>query len=1019
MIGDGAVGVDRQVLTAPLVVAVLGGIVVGAEGPERDGGRVGQAGEVEIVLILDVASGLVEEGAREGADVGDGLGAGGDVAAGRSGDVRRGGHGQGLGVAASPVLAGDLGGPGGGAGGGIPAGIDADLVVGVVVDGVRDVAGRAGLFGGPAQAVDLVEGDQVEAAAGGGGPAGGEAGELGGLGGVDVDDRLDDGAGGVVVGGVVDEAVAVFGPGGAAVGVIDGGGDVGGARPVLAGGDHGRGDGGREDLVGAGVPGVGVGGGLGAGAVGVAVDGRTGDGVDRVAGGVGVAEVLGAVLEDGRAGVAVLDRFALEVSGDVAGRGAGGGGGGAVGGQADEAGGGREVLVGAGAGIAGADEVGVGRRGGVEGGKVGDGDGGGLGRQDRAAGVVVPVIGGPDVAVECGVGGVAGVVGGGEKDLAVGVGVDDVLGVVGEGLDGLDGPGVLAGGVGAVGVGVGIHPLAGRAGAGAAGALDDGLGDTMVGVVLVILVGVGCELGVGGRFRGDAGGEVGGEAGIGLGVELVFEAADIADGPVVEVGLGVVAIVGRADRRPGGVLERLLLQLAGVALGLGAVVVDEGDLLDDGQRAAGGATLQGDVGDEAGVDAAGDVGVGVGLDGGAIVDADRRELTGGIVGRAGGVAPGIGHRFDLAPLGGGDVRAEAVEVDGRAVGLGQQVAARVVGGEGVLVIELGRVGGAVVVEEDPVAGPRDGDERAIGARLDPGQVGVIHARAEVGVIAGEVGPSEVEAHARVDEMSAGGSGGHARVDGGHGGGVGAGGHARVELRDGPWVGSTSTVLNAGARQGAGVRDARARAGRAPQRFDRAKRAGLSGRVGRRRRRDAQARQGERGRGWGDVQGFERGDATAGAGDRQADHLGWRQRADRGHRDCPRSHFECARLADASPPLRQRKAAGVIRAGRDRDKSLDRGIRARVRDREAGVRGRDADRATGEELAGLESLDAIEAEGRIRAATAAHGVSRAMGGEPRGQRNGEECAVILHAGRSLGSPHRVGIDAASCSTLARR
>ena len=106
------------------------------------------------------------------------------------------------------------------AGGGVPAGVDADLVVGVVVDGVGDVAVGVGLLDGPAQAVDLVGGDQVQAAAGGRRPAGGQAGELAGQAGVDVDDRLDDGAGGVVVGGVVDEAVAVLGPDRPAVGVV-------------------------------------------------------------------------------------------------------------------------------------------------------------------------------------------------------------------------------------------------------------------------------------------------------------------------------------------------------------------------------------------------------------------------------------------------------------------------------------------------------------------------------------------------------------------------------------------------------------------------------------------------------------------------------------------------------------------------------------------------------------------------------------------------------------------------------
>ena len=86
----------------------------------------------------------------------------------------------------------DLGGARGGIGSGVPDGVGADLVVGVVVDGVGNPPDRGDFLGWRAQGVDFRGADQVQAAAGGRGPAGGESGKVSKLGILHMTTRIPD-----------------------------------------------------------------------------------------------------------------------------------------------------------------------------------------------------------------------------------------------------------------------------------------------------------------------------------------------------------------------------------------------------------------------------------------------------------------------------------------------------------------------------------------------------------------------------------------------------------------------------------------------------------------------------------------------------------------------------------------------------------------------------------------------------------------------------------------------------------
>src|SRR5262249_14742512 len=157
-------------------------------------------------------------------------------------------HGQGFDIAAgaeAAVLTPELG-RAGGAARGQPAGVGADLVGDVIIGEIGDVlvgiiggglVARIGPLGGAAELVNDELGEQVQAAAGRGGPQRRQVLEVAGEGGVHVGDGLGDSAGGGVVGGVAQEAGAVLGPDGAAVGVVGDLLHVRGAGPVLAGGD--------------------------------------------------------------------------------------------------------------------------------------------------------------------------------------------------------------------------------------------------------------------------------------------------------------------------------------------------------------------------------------------------------------------------------------------------------------------------------------------------------------------------------------------------------------------------------------------------------------------------------------------------------------------------------------------------------------------------------------------------------------------------------------------------------------
>src|SRR5262249_52777826 len=151
------------------------------------GGGVGQPGQVEVVELVGGLSGQVGQGAAQGLQVADGLGAGGAAVVHGGG----GGHGEDFGVALAAVVAQQESGSGGPVGAAVPAGVDPHLVGRVLVHQVADVPGRGRHLGRPAQVVHLGLGLQVQATPARGAPTARQAGEVAGLVGVHVSDGLD------------------------------------------------------------------------------------------------------------------------------------------------------------------------------------------------------------------------------------------------------------------------------------------------------------------------------------------------------------------------------------------------------------------------------------------------------------------------------------------------------------------------------------------------------------------------------------------------------------------------------------------------------------------------------------------------------------------------------------------------------------------------------------------------------------------------------------------------------------
>ena len=236
-----------------------------------------------------------------------------------------------------------------------------------------------------------------------------------------------------------------------------------------------------------------------------------------------------------------------------------------------------------------------------------------------------------------------------QHDLAVAVGVDDLLIAVGQGFHGLDRPAVETDGILAlrVGIGIGSHgPAAGRTGL----ALDFVLGrPVMDGVVFQVVVGIGSDLGVGGgegidHFRHQFGKRRAGKC--------VLQGVLVAGSAEVGIGGSPVAVVVLVQHVIIAVEDGGGHQVAGVAVGLGAVVIGILDLLKGGPGTAVDVLPQGHTRQVPGVDPAGQVGVQIRLDGGVAAAGcallDFLDLAvAGMAGDPGHIAVDVREAFDL------------------------------------------------------------------------------------------------------------------------------------------------------------------------------------------------------------------------------------------------------------------------------------------------------------------------------------------------------------------------------------
>ena len=225
-----------MILAAAHVVAIDPTVKVRAGDAEVRSGRVGQVGQVKVVILPDDLAETAHIGARQGLQVGDWLSAVRDAV---GVEMRSGRHRQRLEIAAGAVFAHHFGGASGHAGRGVPARIHGYLIIGIVICDISSV--RVGIddCGGAAKRVRGHQGDQVQARARQRVPAGRQVLEVARDGGIHVIDGFHDGAGDEVIACVAEEAVCILMPDLVAIGIEEADLAVHRARAVL-GSSYGR-----------------------------------------------------------------------------------------------------------------------------------------------------------------------------------------------------------------------------------------------------------------------------------------------------------------------------------------------------------------------------------------------------------------------------------------------------------------------------------------------------------------------------------------------------------------------------------------------------------------------------------------------------------------------------------------------------------------------------------------------------------------------------------------------------------